>query len=84
METTEILAIVNSGVSILAVLLSIILKRKSPVASKTLEEIGKEAEKKANKYIEKQCKKNKITLNTKSEDNSVLDTSTNQNITSSN
>lgn len=69
METTEILALINSGISALALFLSIILKRKSPKTSKTLEEIGEEAKAKADAYIAKQCKKNKITLDTKSDNN---------------
>ena len=80
METTEILALVNSGVSVLALFLSIILKRKSATASKTLEEIGKEAQEKANKYIKRQCKKNKITLDTKSDNNQNNNSTTTENV----
>ena len=70
MENIEqILSLTSAGVSFLALLLSIILKRKNPKTSKTLEEIGEEAKKKADKYIAKQCKKNKINLDTKSDNN---------------
>ena len=80
METTEILTLVNSSISALALFLSIILKRKSPKTSKTLEEIGEEAKAKADKYIAKQCKKNKITLDTKSENNSNNNSNTTENM----
>ena len=80
METTEIIALANSGISALALFLSILLKRKSPKTAKTLEEIGEEAKAKADKYIAKQCKKNKITLDTKSENNTSNNSNTTQTV----
>ena len=80
MEVNEIVAIANTAISVLALGLSILLKRKSPKAAKTLEEIGEEAKKKADKYIAKQCKKNKITLDTKSEDNSNNNSNTTETV----
>lgn len=68
MEIETILTLINSGVSFLALLLSVILKRKTSQA-KSLEQIAEEANAKAQKYITKQCKKNKISLDTKSDNN---------------
>ena len=74
METEEILTLINSGISFLALFLSIILKRKVSIP-KTKEQIAEEAKAKADKYIAKQFKKNKITLDTKSvSDNETLKT----------
>ena len=70
MEIEAITSIVSTGISALALILSIFLKRKSAAASKTLEDISQEANKVAQKYFEKQCKKNKITVS-KSEDNTT-------------
>lgn len=80
MENLEpILTLASTGVSFLALGLSIILKRKASTI-KTAEQIAKEANEKAQKYIAKQCKKYGIDNQTKSVDSQNDNTNTNQNI----
>ena len=59
MDTETITTIINGAISFLALILSILLKRKA-VKTKTPEEIAEEANQKAQKYIDKQFKKYKI------------------------
>lgn len=88
MASSEIVTIISAGVSLVALVLSIVLKRKSPAISKTLEEISQEALQygniKANKYFNKQCKKYKIDVSDKSLDNKECDAINGENIPNNN
>ena len=79
MDQETIIAIINSGISFLALILSVILKRKG-YKTKTPEEIAEEANAKAQKYIAKQCKKYKINSDTKSNNNQNNVTNPTQNL----
>lgn len=79
MEQELILGLGNLGISALALILSVILKRKG-YKTKTPEQIAEEANIKAQKYIAKQCKKYKINTDTKSDYNQNNTTNSIQNL----
>lgn len=62
MDTNTIGMLVSTGVSTLALILSVILKKKG-IDTTTLQEIQHKAELKKQKYIEKQCAKHNIEIN---------------------
>lgn len=83
METDLVLIIVNSAVSAIAMIMSVVMGKKG-ASTKTLEQIGIEANAKAQKYITKQCKKYKLSNETKSETNESGNTSTAENLENNN
>lgn len=62
MDTNTIGMLVSTGVSTLALILSVILKKRG-VDTTTLEDIQKRADVIRQKYIDKQCAKHKIEIN---------------------
>ena len=73
MEIEQITTLVTSIAGALVALISLIVN-KNPKKIKSADEIKAEADKKAQKYFEKQCKKNNITVTKSVSDNETLKT----------
>ena len=66
MEIEQIAYCVEAGISVLAFIFSMIaMKKKKPKVAKTVEEIAAATKEVAEKYFEKQCKKNNIEIEQK-------------------
>ncbi len=73
MEIEQITTLVSSALGTILAIISLIVN-KNPKKIKTPEEIKAIADAKAQKYFEKQCKKNKITVTKSVSDNETIKT----------
>ena len=73
MEIEQITTLVSSAVGTILAIISLIVN-KNPKTIKSAQEIKEAADKKAQKYFEKQCKKNKIEVTKSVSDNETLKT----------